>query len=52
MSVRDRRSFSDPRYLVSVGIPDAAGQTTDIYLTLPQAPEASADADASGASAE
>jgi len=36
MSVIDRRSFSDPCYLVSMGIPEAAGQPMDLYLTLPQ----------------
>ncbi len=40
LSIIDRRSFSDPCYLVSVGIPDAAGQVMDLYLTLPQAPDA------------
>jgi hypothetical protein len=42
MAIRDRRSFSSPRYLVSVTIPDAAGEFSDIYLTLPQAPESAA----------
>ena len=40
MTITDRRSFSDPCYLVSFAIPEASGQATDIYLTLPQAPDA------------
>jgi len=39
LRVIDRRSFSHPRYLVSMGLPEAAGQYVDLYLTLPQMPD-------------
>jgi len=44
MSVTDRRRWSDLKYLVGVGVPEAAGQSVDLYLTLPQAPEAAESA--------
>ncbi len=44
INVSDRRQWSRLRYLVSVGIPEASGQPVDLYLTLPQAPEAAESA--------
>jgi hypothetical protein len=40
MSVNDRRRWHDLKYLVEVRVPEEAGQVVDLYLTLPQAPEA------------
>ena len=40
INVSDRRRWSELRYLVAVGFPDAPGRPVDLYLTLPQAPEA------------